>query len=212
MNEFKALLVAQALLQQWGSRLKLKEFHSAGEGYYRFRVQGRRGLSPKVVMPVVSQTNGLAVLSLLDETNSANRSWLINGQPCEGFKMLAHYGHSGMAVCKRSKADMLELLGSDLESLTAASRSILDAAPENETLEVYGFEQELLTFVLPADEEVSAICRALKGEQVIVTESVDRYKAIKDAFGLGLAFVAGGNQVLMLNREQAKAANKSKAA
>jgi hypothetical protein len=205
MNEFKALLVAQVLLVLAGSRLKLKECHSAGDDYYRFRVQGRRGISPKLVMPVVAQTQGLAVKSLLDETSGKRHSWHFNGQAEAGFKQLAHFGHSGRVVCSRSKSDLTNLFGAEDDlSLTQTCRSIIASAPDVETLVVYDQNEEPTSYMLPTDQEALILCDALMGDLVAVTD-VDRFMDLVKTFGLGLTFVTENGQCFMPNVENSKA-------
>lgn len=204
MNEYKSLLVAQALLSLTGSRLKLKEFHSAGEGYYRFRVQGRRGLSPKLVMPVVSQTSGLAILALLNETSGKRHSWFINGQAGTGCTQIAHYGHSGRVVCLRSKDELRALFGAGAgtdEGLSNSAIQLVHNAPEIETLVVFTENDVELRFELPTDVEVDAITRALKGETVSLGADCERFKQLAKSFGLGLVFVDEMTHPVMVSRE-----------
>jgi hypothetical protein len=207
METNQALLVAQLLIKNAGSRIKLGSFHSCGEGYYRFRVLGRRGLSPKVVMPAITtRTYGISILSILDETAGKHHRWMFNGQPTVGFKQLAHFGDCGKAYVLYSKERMDRLYAYDIRAPhnQEARQKAVDAAPELETLYVRDLHDQETAYPLPSPEVAQRICAALKGVHVHVHGEVELYKSVVETFGIGLIFGKGEYSECLMTREYAK--------
>lgn len=209
MSKEIALLIAQALLNKAGSRLKLEACQSVGSDFYTFRVAGRRGLSGKVVMPVVDTPQGMAILSLLDQRPGKRHTWLINGQANVGFKQLAHYGHSGQVVCLHSKAELALQYGAgavDDPKWSETTRSIIANAPDAPTLVVYDEEGERSEIEMPTELEARVLCRALKGEPQYVDVKEERFRSLVKTFGLRLYFGTGELAGLIGNADSALAA------
>jgi hypothetical protein len=193
MKNIYSLLVAQVLLMKAGSRLKLKAVFQPGESYFRFRVLGRRGISPKLTMPVIHSESGTSILSLLDETNSAQRTWLINGQADVGMKQVAHYGDVGKAwFMNTGEAVAIASNNPDRESVWGTCNHSYEELMDNPVLVIRDQNDMPEVILLPSEETISALHQALEGKDPVhVGDEVDRYRDLVKTFGLGLYFGKG---------------------
>lgn len=192
MKDCHSLLVAQLLLAQAGSRIKLKAVFGVAEGYFRFRVQGRRGISPKMTMPVIHRTEGTSVLALLDETNSKERSWLINGQASAGMKQVAHYGDCGRAWFKSSRAHLHEWYTKAAFYSDEEAAKLAAEAPETEVLVVRDQNDIPHEYALPSVPVADNLLLALLGnEPISVSGQEEHYRQQVETFRLGLKFGTG---------------------
>lgn len=197
MKNPHALIVAQFLLKAAGSRLKLKSVFSGiqhgGSSYVRFRVMGRRGISPKLTMPVISGIDGVRVLSLLDETNAKKRDWLLNGQAGCGMNQIAHYGDCGRAWFKFDKDDVLSFFdhknADEMPDWIARRYSDAQDTPVLVIRDGNDFPHEI---VLPSITEAQVLVGALDSlDPVWVGPKEANYKRMVETFGLGLKFGTG---------------------
>lgn len=197
MKNAHALLVAQYLLKAAGSRLKLKSVFSGiahgGSSYVRFRVMGRRGISPKLTMPVISGIDGIRILSLLDETNAKRRDWLLNGQACHGMIQIAHFGDSGRAWFKMDKDDVLSFFDQkstdDMPDWIARRYNDAADCPVLVLRDGNDLPHEI---VLPSITQAQVLVGALDSlDPIWVGDKADIYRLMVQVFGLGLKFGTG---------------------
>lgn len=203
MNANQALIVAQKLLINAGSRLKLRLVSNAGADFWGFSVVGRGRMGNRVIVPFIQASDGFRILGILDQTGR-NARWLFNGQAGSGCRQIAHYGDQGRAIVYHSKQYLRDWYGDSDSNLSAACKQIVAGAPEIETLVLRDLEHETddKRFEVPSSAQADVIQRCLNGE--VVPVQVEHYEQLIREFGVDVRLGSGEYRGHLMSNATAK--------